>query len=305
MIVIVSCMSSPALKSACQVVLRSNFKAKLTSGCVQSPGMCAVQVTKYVQRFNLSQSLAFSITRFSAWVSSAILLALLLATLPHQTSAAGGLLSISHTFAAGRATLLVVALVAVTALLASIPLAGNAARSARRTDQQLARQSSTTGVGRSDKSAPAFATPDPHGASQQSKAPSSATDKQESETLQAVDDALQAADTKAQIPSTEVDSGEQLGDRAPSTTDRLEGDSLRGPWEPGNEKQGPGGSGKRQNFFRDISTDSLPCSGSRFRQRQRWHSLRRSSVYKLRQRHSVDHAVICQTFRHSLPAAWL
>lgn len=92
-----------------------------------------MQVTEYAQRFNLSASLAASVTRLSAWVSSAILLALLsiIGHSMHTLSAAHDAVSVTGLVTAVRGPLSAVAMAAAVVLMTSVPVSASLARKSR------------------------------------------------------------------------------------------------------------------------------------------------------------------------------
>ena len=91
----------------------------------------ALQVSEYAQRFNLSASLAASITRLSAWVSSAILLAITAALSPHlvstTTEQSNSLLPLSEALAQAKWPLTAVCAAAAVALVVSVPVSAKLA----------------------------------------------------------------------------------------------------------------------------------------------------------------------------------
>lgn len=93
----------------------------------------AVQVTQYAQRFNLSASLAASISRYSAWVSSALLLALfsVVGLYINTPSTAHDMASISSLISAVRWPVTAVAAVAAAMLVISVPVSAKLASKSR------------------------------------------------------------------------------------------------------------------------------------------------------------------------------
>ena len=95
--------------------------------------MIAMQVSQYAQRFNLSASLASSITSLSSWVSSALLLALLsvTGTHMHRLAAVQEAVSVADLVTAVRWPLLAVAATAAAVLMISVPVSASLAKKSR------------------------------------------------------------------------------------------------------------------------------------------------------------------------------
>ncbi|DBA94706.1 TPA: hypothetical protein ACH3X1_002264 [Trebouxia sp. C0004] len=105
--------------------------AMVTSVALISPA--PLEVSQYAQRFNLSASLASSITRLSSWVSSALLLALLsvTGTHMHRLAAAQEAVSVTDLVAAVRGPLLTLAATAAAVLMIGVPVSASLAKKSR------------------------------------------------------------------------------------------------------------------------------------------------------------------------------
>ena len=106
-----------------------------------------VQVSEYARRFNLSASLAASITNLSAWLSAILLLAILavVAHAQHTLTTAQATASLPDLVAAIRWPLLAISLTTAAALLISIPVSANLAK---KSQQQGPQHLQATAAGR-------------------------------------------------------------------------------------------------------------------------------------------------------------
>ena len=89
-----------------------------------------MQVSEYARRFNLSASLAASITTLSAWLSSILLLTILavVAHAQHTLTTAQATASLADLIAAFRRPLLAVSVAAAAAMMISVPVSANRAK---------------------------------------------------------------------------------------------------------------------------------------------------------------------------------
>ena len=116
-----------------------------------------LQVTEYAQRFNLSASLVASITRVSAWLSSAILLALLVVVGQSMTqlNTAQDMVSVTSVLSAVRWPMFAVAVTAAAMLVISVPLSARLAIKSRSQQPQMPAASVTSAAASGPEQAPA------------------------------------------------------------------------------------------------------------------------------------------------------
>ena len=116
-----------------------------------------LQVTEYAQRFNLSASHVASITRVSAWVSSAILLALLVVVGQSMTqlNTAQDMVSVTSVLSAVRWPMFAVAVTAAAMLVISVPLSARLAIKSRSQQPQMPATTVTSAAASGPEQAPA------------------------------------------------------------------------------------------------------------------------------------------------------
>lgn len=251
-----------------------------------------MQVFEYARRFNLSASLAGSISNLSAWLSSTLLLAIIavVAHAKHTLTTAQPTASLPQVVAAVRGQLVAVSISAAALLLISVPVSANLAKkSQRQGPQQLqapaAGQSKITSAGVPAETAPGgaskLAAPEgmvtsvlPDGEARQGKpvidATPTASDVGEEGPAQRPDEDIMLEPST--LPSSHSFASE--ADSPPQTLSEMvnEGESAAssstndGQASP--EQQLPGasfeaGSDRKKGFFRDIGSNCLPACRQR------------------------------------------
>lgn len=249
-----------------------------------------MQVLEYARRFNLSASLAGSISNLSAWLSSTLLLTItaVVAHAKHTLTIAQPTASLPQLIAAVRWQVIAVSISAAALLLISVPVSANLAKKSQRQGPQhlqatAAGQSKVTSAetppgGASNSAAPGslVTSVPPEGEARQGKPVKDATPTasgvgkegpaqrpdedtmSEPSTLPSSHSFASEADSPPQTLSEMVGKGEGESAASSSTND--------GQVPP--EQQLPGanfeaGSDRRKGFFRDIDSDCLPTCRQR------------------------------------------
>ena len=253
-----------------------------------------VQVSEYAQRFNLSVSLAASISNLSAWLSSILLLTILavVAHAQHSLTTAQATASFADLIAAVRRPLLAVSITAAAVLLISIPVSANLAKKSQR---QGPKHLQATAVRRGNTTTAGVQADAPFGGVSNSAVPGgvvSSIASNDGASSEAVNDESPAAsdagkegpaeqpdedtvsepstlpsnhsfaseaDSPPQTLSEMVDSGHGELGASSSTTD---GQGAPGQQLP--DASSEVGPDQKKGFFRDIESNCLP----RCRQRQ-------------------------------------
>ena len=253
-----------------------------------------MQVSEYARRFNLSTSLAASISNLSAWLSSIFLLTILavVAHAQHALTTAQATASLPDLIAAIRWPLLAFSITAAAVLLTSIPVSANLAKKSQR---QGPRHLQGAAAGSSSMTSAGVPADTPSGGVSDLTAPGGmvssvasdgeASSKPVSDASPAASDGGKAGpaeqpdeDTVSEpstLPSNHSFAAEAasppqtLSEMVGSGDGELEASSSTtdGQGEP--EQQLPSaasesGPDRKKGFFRDIESDCLP----RFRQRQ-------------------------------------
>lgn len=241
-------------------------------------------MSEYAQRFNLSASLAASITNLSAWLSSTLLLTLLavVSHAHHTLSATRTAVPMPDLIAAVTWPLLAVTVSAAAALLLSIPVSANLARKSQRQRPPQLRATAASGTKVTSDSALAAAS----GGAASSTAPKGMADSVASDgeargqSLSGVSPvassggkqelAQQPDEGSMSDPSTlasnhssasEADSESQMhSDMGRTVEPEVSGSTTEQQTPP--EQQLPGmspepDSKRRKGFFRDIESDCL------------------------------------------------
>lgn len=232
-----------------------------------------MQVSEYAQRFNLSASLAASISNLSTWLSSTLLLTILAAAAhaQHTLGTVQATTSLAELIAAVRRPLLAVSITAAALLLISIPVSANLAK---KSQQQGPQHLQATAVGRSDigtvrsvasndeASSKAADDVSPAASDGGKEGPAEQPDEDtvsEPSTLPSNHSFASEADSPPQTLSEMVGSSDGEVGASSSTTD---GQDAPGQQLPGASSEV--GPHRKKGFFRDIESDCLP----RCRQRQ-------------------------------------
>ena len=264
----------------------------------QTNGYLAVQVTGYVQHFNLSISLATNISKFSAWVSSGLLVTLLLATTSFQKRSATGLLDLPRALTAAQSSLVAVSVAAAVLLIASVPLAGKLAQAARKKQPQIKsngmqqradlvvsspQQQGTLASDQVLQPALVDAETDSHGSDSSSESAVILTSQKDDDrtTTQAANSDLSTQEADADMEDA------SLPQQLPSGSDSA--------------SQGKTDSTKRGGFFRDVSADCFPRLRLRCRHRHRSHGHRGLGP----SRHAKCSRSTCMTILKGKSLSWL
>lgn len=261
-----------------------------------------LQVTEYAHRFNLSASLAASITRLSAWLSATILLAVLAVVSHgmHTLSATQSSVAVPDLVNAIRRPLLAVSVAAAAVLIASVPVSANLARKSKSQGPQrgrIAAAGPTAGMPRSTQSTQAgsssvhtgeasLAGPDavlsadsssvalrreanPHETTGAVEGPAQQPDEEtmsEPSTLPSSHSFTSQADSTPQTLSDMVDHDGQDAEQDLSITDNSSspgGQESPVQQGPSNTQDSEANSERKKGFFRDIGTDCLPSRRQR------------------------------------------
>lgn len=235
-----------------------------------------------MQHFNLSKTLAASINKVSAWVSSALLMTLLLATMSLQRTSTAALLNVPQTLAATQSLVAAIAVAAAVLLIASVPLSRKLTQKGRHRNQQKGHSSETVSRQTASAAESLRAVSDGQETQQQGDVNTQSGEaKQVSNSLASSEtksnasgsdggermlSALQKADDTAAAQSVNNDAStltpDLSGSEAASAPDA---DSLAGTSHTEEDQR------KKRGFFRDVSAD---CTGQRqphYTQKRPWH----------------------------------
>lgn len=240
-----------------------------------------LQVAGYVQHFNLSKALASSSSKFCAWISTALLLCLLLPAILLQRSSNAGLSEVHQALATAQTPVLVVATAAAVLLIVSVPLAGKLANERRRQDQKRGNVSQQMVARPSVSQTVAIqgTTADERGQQLGDARKMSNADSQPAASGASSHTAASTVDAEPMLSALQQaddsSAAQPVSGEAPSVAPDLPGlDAASAPQQqpPASDTSGDVNVPDRKHggFFRDVSTDCVPQLKSYHRQRRRW-----------------------------------